>query len=175
MQQSEFVRRIQPEGSGVYGAGGWQRLHVDLPLLLLLLIACASGLFVLYSASGHNAGYVERQTIFMGLGFFAMLVAAQFSPRFLRRWAFLPYIAGLALLIAVVLVGTGAKGAQRWLDLGFFRFQPSEILKIASPLMLASFLSTRDIPPKLGDLLIALVIMVLPAPVSYTHLRAHET
>ena len=163
MHQSEFVRRIQPEGSGVYGAGGWRSLHIDLPLLLLLAIACGAGLFVLYSASGHNTVYVERQAVFMGLGFIAMLVAAQFSPRFLKRWAFLPYLAGLGLLVAVVFVGTGAKGAQRWLDLGFFRFQPSEILKIASPLMVASFLAGRELPPRFLDMLVALVFMVLPA------------
>lgn len=162
-QQSEFVRLMRPEGSGVYGSDSWRSLHVDLPLMLLLSIACGAGLFILYSASGHNAGYVERQAVFMGLGFVAMLTAAQFSPRFLRRWAFLPYLLGLGFLVAVIFIGTGAKGAQRWLDLGFFRFQPSEILKIASPLMLASYLGGRDLPPRFKDLVVALVIMLIPA------------
>lgn len=162
-RQSEFVRSIRPDGSGLYGSGGWGRFHIDLPLFGLLVIACGAGLFVLYTASGHNLVYVERQAAFMVLGMVAMLIAAQFSPRFLRRWAFLPYAVGTGLLVAVIFIGVGAKGAQRWLDLGFFRFQPAEILKIASPLMLASFLSQRDFPPNFITLLIGVVLIGVPA------------
>ena len=92
-----------------------------------------------------------------------MLGAAQLSPRFLQRWAFLPYLGGVVLLVAVVFFGAGAKGAQRWLDLGFFRFQPSEILKVAGPLMLASYLSGRHLPPGFRDVLVAIGLMLVPA------------
>src|SRR5690606_6557485 len=163
MQDSEFVRRMRPENFGVYGSRGWQRIHLDLPLLLLLLLCCGAGLFVLYGASGHDRHYVERQGVFMALGLVGMMVAAQFNPRFLVRWAVVPYVIGVLLLVAVEFVGTGAKGAQRWLDLGLFRFQPSEILKIACPLMLASYLGTRHLPPSFRQLAIALVILMVPA------------
>lgn len=160
---SEFVRRMRPEGSGLYGSSGWQRVHVDLPLLVLILILCGFGLFVLYGASGQSQHYLTRQAIYMGLGLVVMLVAAQFSPRFIMRWAPLPYIAGVLLLVAVALVGVGAKGAQRWLDLGFIRFQPSEILKLACPLMIASYLGKRHLPPSFNHLFWALLVLLLPA------------
>jgi rod shape determining protein RodA len=160
---TEFVRIIRSEGSGLYGSGGWHRMHLDLPLLALLSLLCGLGLFVLMSASGQEKFYVERQAIFMGIGLVVMLVSAQLSPRFLQRWAFLPYLAGIGLLVAVIFVGAGAKGAQRWLDLGFFRFQPSEILKVAAPLMLASFLGSRDFPPRFHHLVAAILLLAIPA------------
>ncbi|MGD9662154.1 MAG: rod shape-determining protein RodA [Porticoccaceae bacterium] len=160
---AEFVRTIRPEGSGLYGSGGWQKIHVDLPLLLLLCAACAAGLFILQSASGENGFYVQRQAVFMAMGLVVMLVAAQFSPRFLQRWAFLPYLSGILLLIAVIFVGIGAKGAQRWLDLGVIRFQPSEILKIAGPLMIASYLGNRHLPPGFRHVAISVLLLLVPA------------
>ncbi len=161
---TEFVRRMRPEGSGLYGSSdGWRRVHVDLPLLLLLVLLCGAGLFVLYSASGQSVSMVIRQATYMGLGLAVMLVVAQFSPRFMRRWAILPYIVGVLLLIAVDLVGVGAKGAQRWLDLGFMRFQPSEILKIACPLMIASYLGRQHLPPRFPHLCVALALLLVPS------------
>lgn len=162
-QQTEFVRSLRTQGSGLYGSSGWQKIHVDLPLLLLLLAACVVGLFVLLAASSDNLFYVERQAVFMGLGFVVMLTAAQFSPRFLERWAFIPYLLGVLLLIAVIFVGVGAKGAQRWLDLGVIRFQPSEILKIGGPLMIASYLGNRHLPPSFLQLLLSMGLLLAPA------------
>lgn len=163
MYQTDYVRRMKPEGSGLYGGTRWQGLSVDVPLLVLLLVLAGTGLFVLAGASADAPAYVFRQAVYMGVGFVIMLVTAQFSPRFLRRWAVLPYLAGIILLLAVLVVGTGAKGAQRWLDLGFFRFQPSEILKIASPLMLASYLGQRHLPPRFKHVLVSLILLALPA------------
>jgi len=163
MLQTEYVRRLDTGNSGIYGDhSGWQRLHVDIPLFLLLLGLGAVGLLVLWSASGQSLHYVKRQAIFLGFGFVVMLVTAQFSPRFMQRWAFLPYLVGTLMLVAVLSHGTGAKGAQRWLDLGFFRFQPSEILKIASPLMIASYLGRRHLPPSIKHMTVALVLIVVP-------------
>lgn len=160
---TEYVRRMRSEGSGLYGGSRWQRIHLDLPLLLLVLIVCGIGLLVLYSASGENTSYVTRQATFIGLGLVAMIAVAQLSPRFMRRWAVLLYLAGILLLLAVELAGVGAKGAQRWLDLGFFRFQPSEILKIASPMMIASYLSRQHLPPNFKHLACALLVVLVPA------------
>jgi rod shape determining protein RodA len=164
MSQSDFVRRLDMGGSALYGERTrWQRIHVDLTLLLLLLALCAAGLFVLYSASGQSEYYVRRQAMWMGGGLVAMLFVAQLTPRFLERWAVLPYAVGVLLLVAVLWLGIEAKGAQRWLDLGVIRFQPSEILKLAGPLMLASYLSKRRLPPVFRHVFWSLVLLLLPA------------
>lgn len=163
MQQTEFVRRMDMPGSGLYGhRTPWQRIHLDLPLLLLVTTVCVSGLFVLYSAGGESQYYVRRQGMLMAGGFVAMLVAAQLTPRFLQRWYFLPYALGVVLLVAVLLVGVDSKGAQRWLDLGLFRFQPSEILKIAMPLALAGYLGHRVLPPVFKHVFWSLALMAVP-------------
>jgi len=164
MGQGDFERSLKEHGSSVYGEHKrWFVLRVDLPLLLLLLVLMAIGIFVLYSASGQDLNYVKRQSVFMGIGMVAMLGVAQFDPRFMQRWAFILYSGGVGLLIAVIFFGVGAKGAQRWLDLGFFRFQPSEILKVAVPLMLSSYLGQRVLPPRFKHIFVALLLIGTPA------------
>ncbi len=141
--------------------GLWAFLRLD-PLLVLLLFALMGiGLMVLYSASEHDIGLVWRQCLRLGVGIFAMLVVAQLPPNFLRQWA--PWLYGLAvlLLIAVAIIGVG-RGAQRWLDLGFFRFQPSEAMKLALPIMVAALLARRPLPPSPVDLLFCLVLIAVP-------------
>ncbi len=164
MSQGDFARSLKEHGSSVYGERKrWLALRVDFSLLLLLLVLMAMGLVVLYSASGQDLNYVRRQSIFMGIGLIAMISVAQFDPRFMQRWAFVLYIVGIVLLIAVIFVGVGAKGAQRWLDVGGFRFQPSEILKVAVPLMLSSYLGQRFLPPRFKHVLVALILIGIPA------------
>ncbi len=164
MSQGDFVRRLQQPGSGVYTtASGWQKVHLDFLLFLLLAVLTAFGLFVLYSASGGSEFYVKRQAMWVAIGFVAMFITAQISPRLLARWALLPWLGGVFLLVAVIFFGTGAKGAQRWLDLGGFRFQPSEVLKIAVPLMLASYLGNRHLPPRFAHVVSALALILIPA------------
>lgn len=148
----------------VYGRRShWRSLHVDPILSILLLLLMAAGLIVLYSASGNELYYVKRQLVFMFVGLLAMAFIAQVPPRFLQRWAWLPYLGGIALLIAVPMIGVGAKGAQRWIDLGFFRFQPSELMKIALPLLLSSYLGSKVLPPRFLHLLVAAVVLAIPA------------
>ncbi|WIO74819.1 rod shape-determining protein RodA [Porticoccaceae bacterium LTM1] len=161
--QRDFVRHLKDSSSGIYRKTRWDRLHLDLPLILLLFALCGVGIAVLYSASGQSQHYVSRQLVFYGIGFVVMLVAAQFPPRFLARWAFIPYTFGLCMLAGVLFFGVGAKGAQRWLELGGFRFQPSEIMKVAVPLMVASYLSQRYLPPSFKHVVIALALMIAPA------------
>ncbi|OUS12483.1 rod shape-determining protein RodA [Gammaproteobacteria bacterium 53_120_T64] len=164
MSQGDFERSLKEHGSSVYGERkSWLALRIDFPLLTLLLVLMALGIFVLYSASGQNLNYVKRQGVFMGIGLVVMFVVAQFEPRFMQRWAIVLYGAGVALLIAVIFVGVGAKGAQRWLDLGFFRFQPSEILKVAVPLMLSSYLGQRVLPPRFKHVFVAVLLIAIPA------------
>lgn len=140
-----------------------RRWHIDVPLLLLLLLLAGIGLVVLHSAAAGEPHYVRRQAVFMAVGFVVMLVAAQVPLDIYRRWSPWLYIGGCCLLVAVLFVGVGAKGAQRWLELGGFRFQPSEALKLAVPITLAAFLHKRSIPPGFVTVFAALVLVAVPA------------
>ncbi len=146
------------------GPAGLARLHLDGPLLTFVLLVTGLGLFVLYSAVEGNFDRFLSQLIRLGLAFAVMLVVAQIAPRTLQRWALPMYLGGLLLLVAVLLIGVEAKGARRWLDLpGLPRFQPAEIMKLAVPMMLASLLAERPLPPRLGWILLALGLMLVPA------------
>ena len=137
------------------------RLHLDVSLLGGVLVLCALGLVVLYSASNHSTDAVLAQAGRMGLGLACMLFVAQISPQRLARWAPALYVAGMLLLVLTALIGTG-RGAHRWLDLGPLRFQPSEIMKLATPLTVAWFLRDQMLPPRLPVVLVAVLLVVLP-------------
>ena len=138
-----------------------RRLNVDGPLLGGILLICGLGLVVLYSAVGESNRLLMNQVIRLGVALVAMIVVAQMSPDFLRRWTPWGFLAGLVLLVLVLTTGEVGQGAQRWLDLGI-RFQPSEIMKLAVPMMAAWYLHDRQIPPKPGQLLVLAVIIILP-------------
>ncbi len=142
--------------------GFFLRLNIDITLLLALIALIALGQVILYSASGESMALMQRQGIHLAIAFVAMLVIAQISPDTLRRWSPVLFILGTIMLVAVLLVGTKVLGAQRWLNLGLFRFQPSEMMKLAVPMMLAWYLSSGHIPPRSRHLLVALVILLLP-------------
>ncbi len=143
-------------------AGPLSGLHLDLPLLAGLVLLCVCGLLILYSAGDGDLGLVQRQAIRMGIGLAAMVVLAQISPDHLRRWSPWLFGAGLAMLVAVLLTGEVGKGAQRWLDLGVVRFQPSELLKLAVPMMVAWYLAEKQLPPRLMRVLIAGLVILVP-------------
>ncbi len=136
--------------------------HIDLPLLVGLLLLCGYGLIILYSASGENLAQVQRQAMRIVIALGAMLAVAQIDPTTLRRWGPWLYIAGLLMLIAVLVFGEVGKGAQRWLNLGLVRFQPSELVKIAVPLMIAWYLAEKQLPPSWQRLSIAAVLTLVP-------------
>ena len=136
--------------------------HIDLPLLAGLLLLCGFGLIVLYSASGQDLGQVWRQVVRLGVALLVMLGVAQINPIALRRWSPWIYGAGILMLFAVLAFGDVGKGAQRWLDLGVVRFQPSELVKLAVPLMIAWYLAEKRLPPGWRRLLIAAVMIVVP-------------
>lgn len=138
------------------------RIHLDGWLLLALVLVCGFGLFVLYSASGQDMGYVERQALRMGAGLVVLMVLAQVKPRTFKTLAPLGYLAGVGLLVAVLLFGVGAKGAQRWLELPGFRFQPSEVMKLAVPMMVAAWLTREQLPPSFRHLISTLIILAIP-------------
>jgi rod shape determining protein RodA len=137
--------------------------QLDGPLLTGLALVIAYGLIVLYSASGQDAMMVKRTAIRLAIGAGAMLVLAQVRPQRLRQAAPWLYGIGIALLLIVATLGVIGKGAQRWLDLGFIRFQPSEMMKIAVPMLCAWYLHTRPLPPGPLTLLWVSLIIVVPA------------
>ncbi|KTD49343.1 rod shape-determining protein rodA [Legionella rubrilucens] len=138
-------------------------IHVDLPLLGLLLGVIAFGMLILYSASNQNLGMVLRQLMRLSFAIGIMMVFAMVPPHKYKIWTPWIYGVGLALLLAVMVIGKIGKGAQRWLDLGIFRFQPSEIMKLAVPMMAAWFFDRKPIPIDTKNLLIAAVIIFVPA------------
>jgi len=140
----------------------WWRLHIDVPLFVGLLVLISYGLLILYSASGESRLLIEKQLIRLALAFIIMIFMAQVPPRVLKAWAIPLYVMGISMLIAVMFFGVSGKGAQRWLDLGFFRFQPSEILKIALPMMLAWYLSEQNLPPLKRYLFAAALFILVP-------------
>ncbi|HMB39417.1 MAG TPA: rod shape-determining protein RodA [Wenzhouxiangellaceae bacterium] len=138
-----------------------QPFRLDPLLCGLLLLLMLIGLMVLYSASDADLGTVWRQAVRLGLGVVLLVVASQITPAWYRRWAPWLYAIGVALLVAVVFFGVG-RGAARWLDLGVIRFQPSEMMKIGVPLMLAAWLHKKPLPPRLADFVICALLIAVP-------------
>lgn len=137
-------------------------LHLDGPLLLSVFGVCVAGLIVLFSAAGEDVHIAVGQAARMGLGLLVLALVAQIPPRLMRIGAPVLYGVGVALLVAVALVGDVAMGAQRWLDLGFVRFQPSELMKIAVPLCCAWYLHERPLPPDFTTLVTVVLIVLVP-------------
>jgi len=143
--------------------GFWAAVHLDPILLLLLLLLMGGGLFVLYSGADRNIDMIKAQGIRLGIAFIVMVVLAQLDPAVFRRWAPLFYALGLVTLVAVLLVGVGAKGAQRWLAVpGLPRFQPSEFMKLVVPMMAAWYLSRHYLPPRFRHLAVGMAIVLVP-------------
>jgi rod shape determining protein RodA len=140
----------------------WTKIHIDPTFLLFILALLVYSAFVMWSASGQDMGMMERKIGQILMGLIVMGVMAQIPPRVYESWAPYLYIFCVILLILVDAFGQISKGAQRWLDLGFVRFQPSEIAKIAVPLMVARFMNRDVCPPSLKNTGIALVLIFLP-------------
>jgi rod shape determining protein RodA len=136
---------------------------VDLPLLITLLLVTAVGFVVLYSALGANIQLMVGQAIRFCIAFAAFFVLAQLPPHYLRIGTPWFYVVVLGLLLLVMVEGEIGKGAQRWLKVGFFRFQPSELMKLAVPMMVAWYMHDRHLPPRIGQLLVMAVIVLVPA------------
>ena len=137
-------------------------LHIDWPLLGLLGVIVGFGLLVLYSASNENMGMLLRQIMRLGLAFTIMMFFAMIPPHKYKAWTPWAYFGGLLLLVAVVLIGKIGKGAQRWLDFGLFRFQPSEIMKLAVPMMAAWYFDRTTTPMRFKDLIKTGLIILVP-------------
>lgn len=136
--------------------------RLDPVLLVLLLLVIGFGLMVLYSASGQDMATVYRQAVRLGAGLLVMLVISQVPPHILRIWTPWIYGIGVMLLLATWVMGVG-RGTQRWLDIGVLRFQPSELMKLAVPMMVAWYLHPKVLPPTWKAVVFALGILLLPA------------
>jgi len=137
-------------------------LKLDGPLIIGLGLVAVYGLIILYSASGQSLPTIYRTLGRLALGTIAMLVLAQVNPNFLRRTSPWLYAIGVFLLFIVYGMGHIGKGAQRWLDLGIIRFQPSELMKLAVPMTVAWFLHERPLPPSWPLLLLLTGVVLLP-------------
>ncbi|HJS21500.1 MAG TPA: rod shape-determining protein RodA [Steroidobacteraceae bacterium] len=155
--QASTARRTLTASARLLGT-----LHLDGQLLLALSAIAVMGLGILYSASGQNEALLWRQTMRFGLAMVAMIALAQVSPKHLRMWAPWIYALGVLLLVVVAFVGEASKGAQRWLDLGVIRFQPSELMKLAVPMMCAWLLHDRPLPPDMKLLTLMLIVILVP-------------
>ena len=140
--------------------------RLDPILLLLLLLIIGFGLIVLYSASGQDMAVVNRQAIRLGFGLVVMLVISQVPPRVLRAWTPWLYGIGVAMLLATLVLGVG-RSTQRWLDFGVLRFQPSELMKLAVPMMVAWYLHSRVLPPGWKSTSVIFGILLIPTLLIY--------
>ena len=161
---AEYLRRMPNDGqSFAHTRSVWAIVKLDPWLLLLLLTLCGIGFVTLTSAVDGDPGVLLRQSVYLGLGFVVMVVAAQIPIYIYSRWAPRFYLVGILALFLVLLMGTGAKGAQRWISLGAFRFQPSEIMKLAVPLTVAWYLAKRTLPPNPKYVAATLILVATPA------------
>ncbi len=140
----------------------WWRLHLDWPLCAGLIALMIIGLFVLYSAVGGNVDIIKKQALRMVLSLAIMFLIAQVPPRLFKQWSFGLYLGTVVLLILVLWIGDIGKGAQRWLVVAGIRFQPSELMKLAMPLMLAWFLDQKPLPPDRQRLVLSFLFIFVP-------------
>jgi len=164
MSSQDFLRRMPEASQDLRRRNSvWRRMRIDLPLLVLLLALTGCGLVVLYSASvADNWYFLRRQVLFFILAYGMMFIVAQVNLHALARWAPWLYSIGVALLVLVIFFGTGAKGAQRWLRFAGFGFQPSEIMKLALPILVAAYLSARHLPPRFKHIVWTLALVAVP-------------
>lgn len=139
-----------------------EKIHLDKPLLLGLVCVSCFGFIVLYSAGNESFSLVKQQMLHILFAFCIMMVFAQIPPYSYERWAMVIYVIGILLLVSVLIIGETNKGAQRWLGSGAFRFQPSEILKLAIPLMLSYLLSRPPLPPNTKKSLLCFLVLGFP-------------
>src|SRR5690606_4747025 len=163
MSNRDFLRRLPQSGFSLARRQRLeQRWHVDFILLFLLTVISVFGLFVLYSASSESTETMICQGTFFVLVYMAMIVMAQVPVDLMRRLAPWAFLGGVGLLVLVLLIGVGAKGAQRWLSIGGFRFQPSEVMKLAMPVMIAAYLGARFMPPRFKHVIVSLALVSIP-------------
>jgi len=136
--------------------------HIDAQLLAAMLLLMAVSLIVIYSGSNQSFTRVTAQMINMLVALSVMYAFANIPPHYLTRLALPIYVLGVLLLVSVALFGEFVNGARRWLDVGVTRIQPSELMKIAVPLMLAWYFDRYEATLKLKNYVIAAILLVIP-------------
>ncbi|QOI11131.1 rod shape-determining protein RodA [Blochmannia endosymbiont of Colobopsis nipponica] len=141
-----------------------KKLHIDSILLILISILLIYGTFILWSASGQNIKIIENRIIQIIIGSFLMFGLAQIPPKFYESYSPYLYIFCIILLILVNIYGEESKGAQRWLNIGLIRFQPSEITKITVPLIIASYINKNYYSSSLSykNIIFAIILIFIP-------------
>ena len=139
----------------------FQLFKLDKYLFFLIVVTLAFGFIILYTASSSSEKLLLLQFRNLAIALIVMLVIAQIPPRIFKLYS--PYLMalGVILLILVYFFGSYGGGAKRWLDIGIIRFQPSEIMKVIVPIAIASILSEKNIPPRLGPVLLSLLAIFL--------------
>jgi rod shape determining protein RodA len=151
------------------GSRTLRALGLDGPLTGVLAIIVFIGILVVYSASGQNWKMVEHHLLNIGIAVTALLALAKLAtPQYLRLFAPGAYVVGVLLLVVVDVTGHIGKGAQRWLDIGFMRFQPSEIMKLAVPMICAWYMHERPLPPRFRDLVVMGIMIAIPTAMIVT-------
>lgn len=156
-----FPKQVSMHMSSYKRGSFVNKLHIDIPMLVGILLLFGISFLALYSAK-LDVLVLQKQALRMLLSLLLMGTVAHISPRIFKDWAMVLYIFGLILLFLVFTKGVASKGAKRWLDLGFFRFQPSELMKLAVPLVVAKILDEQILPPSLKNLLISGIFIMLP-------------
>ena len=138
-------------------------LNIDIPLLLGIVMLMSLSMLVLYSSGGGDVNLLIKQLVRDVVAMVLMIAVAQVSSDTLRRISPQLFVVGLILLTAVLAMGIIGKGAQRWLDFGVFRFQPSEIMKLAVPMMVAWVATHKPLPLKIGFVTLCFIVIAIPA------------
>ena len=137
-------------------------INIDPILFLGLLLLTTAGLAILYSAGDGSIALVKAQLLRLGIAFMVMVIVAQIPQHQLYLWAPWFFVLGIVLLVLVITAGDVGGGAQRWLDLYFVKFQPSEMMKLITPMMLAWYLSEKTLPPTIKPLIISAILVAVP-------------
>ena len=137
-------------------------LCIDPVLFVMLVILSLFGTMVLYSASGAEFNYVTRQLTRLSIAMLLMIAMANLPVRLLKTLSVWLYLVGVGLLVAVIVAGETGGGAQRWLNLGFIRFQPSEMLKLAVPMIVAFYLAERVLPVGIKEIIVSTILVMIP-------------
>jgi len=144
-----------------YSKAFYRYFKIDIPLFILIIILVTFGLLILYSSSGESIDLVYRQLTRLTIAIGVMIVVSQIPPLYLNRAAPTLITIGIILLLLVLLFGSSGGGAQRWLNLGFIKFQPSEMMKIIIPISIASILSERTLPPAAITSLKSITVIII--------------
>lgn len=164
--KAKLLKRLKRQPIGSHYRNIWQIIHIDPWLLIALLCLTGIGLLILYSASNQHLSIVYSQIAHIGVALILMILLAQIPPWFYQRWAITIYGFSLLSLVLVLIIGHTSLGAQRWLNLGIIHFQPSDLMRLALPLILAWYFTNRELPPNGLELIISALLMVFPVVIT---------